>query len=160
MWWAVVISNPQFEILSPIIKATLSIFTGPRVESSFNMMNNIITTATNRLDVGNYEAIHKINHKLLNEMKTSVALYQRDDPVFSPVDPPLYLQTAGKRISESIQKKCKKFHRQENITIHQTAQNPRHNVESRQTNPLRRKALRNKISLHSQAKRPAQRYKE
>ena len=37
LWWAQVLCNPNYIVLSPVVKACLSIFTGPRVESSFSV---------------------------------------------------------------------------------------------------------------------------
>ena len=63
-------------------------------------MNNIITSSTNRICVKTYEAIHKVKYQLLNANKSSVEMYERADPVFSPVDVSLvyHIQTAAKRM--------------------------------------------------------------
>ena len=56
-WWVAVISNEKYSVISPVIKACLSIFTGPRVEGSFSVMNNIINPYANKMLTKNYEAI-------------------------------------------------------------------------------------------------------
>ncbi|RUS83267.1 hypothetical protein EGW08_008990, partial [Elysia chlorotica] len=74
-WWATVLANPNYKVLSPVVKSFLSIFTGPRVESSFSVMNNIITSSTNRTLIETYQAIHKVKYKLLNAQKTSTQMF-------------------------------------------------------------------------------------
>ncbi|GFR96757.1 hypothetical protein ElyMa_006306400 [Elysia marginata] len=99
LWWAEVLKEPHYAPLKPVLKACLSIFTGPRVESSFSVMNNIITTKTNRMHINTYEAIHKIKYKILNTNKKSTQLYHRQDIIFSAVDQSLifHMQTAHSR---------------------------------------------------------------
>ena len=41
-WWTKIFETKRYPILSSLVKASLSIFTGPMVEISFSMMNNII----------------------------------------------------------------------------------------------------------------------
>ncbi|GFR59376.1 histone-lysine N-methyltransferase SETMAR [Elysia marginata] len=133
-WWAVVMSYPQYAVLSPVLKACLSIFTGPRVESSFSVMNTIITGVSNRLDVATYQAIHKLKYKFLNSGKSCINFFHREDPVNSPVDPSLgyCMQTAGKRMKSHSEKNRKgmriKFKKK---SIHQQAKDIRSTVEKR-----------------------------
>lgn len=130
LWWSKVFSHPQYYILGPVVKACLSIFTGPRVESSFSVMNNIINPKTNSMDVHTYESIHKIKYSLLNHDKTSVQLYQRKDPVYSPVDPSLcyYMQTAASRMKRSKTVKTTKK-RIPKVSVHKTAESVKAQIE-------------------------------
>lgn len=141
-WWAVVLSNPNYSILGPVIKACLSIFTGPRVESSFSVMNNIITATSNRLDVGTYEAIHKIKYKLLNCEKSSVELYHRPDPVMSPVDHSLcyHMQTAGKRMKSLHMPRKKRIPKLASSTIHKASQQATELIEAIPSSSRKRKS--------------------
>ena len=50
----------HYPALKKTISAALSIFTGPRIEQSFSMMNNIITKKTNRLDVTTFGSIQTV----------------------------------------------------------------------------------------------------
>ena len=45
-----------------MIAATLSIFHGPRVESSFSMMTEVIGTKSGRLNIGTYDAILTVKY--------------------------------------------------------------------------------------------------
>ena len=45
-WWEEVLQSERFPILGRLIKAVLSIFTGPTIEQSFSGMNDIVTKKT------------------------------------------------------------------------------------------------------------------
>ena len=49
--------NQSHPILISVVKASLSIFTGPMVESSFSMMNDIIDSRSGRTEIDTYSAI-------------------------------------------------------------------------------------------------------
>ena len=42
LWWAKIFQTSNYPVLSQVVKACLSIFSGPHVESSFSLMSNII----------------------------------------------------------------------------------------------------------------------
>ena len=100
-WWAQVL--PNHPALLPLVQASLSIFTGPRVEQSFSMMNNIITSKSNRMAISTYEAYQAVKYHLQNEKKSSVQLFKRNDILFDPVGKPLlfHMQTAWQRNKSS-----------------------------------------------------------
>ena len=56
LWWAIIFDSNKYPTLSKIIKAALSIFTGPQVESSFTMMHDIITPRASRMSVETYSS--------------------------------------------------------------------------------------------------------
>ena len=106
-WWAQVL--PNFPSLGPLIKASLSIITGPRVEQSFSMMNNIIHKKTSRINVSTYAAYQALKYHLINKKKTSTQLFKRDDPIYDPIDKPMicHIQTSWKRFKTQSTKKAK-----------------------------------------------------
>ena len=62
-WWNEVLKKHNFLHLGKMVnKACLSIFTGPRVEQSFNLMNNTITSTTNRLLVSTFDALQTVKN--------------------------------------------------------------------------------------------------
>lgn len=63
-WWTPVFPLEKYPNVSIIVKACLSIFTSPRVEQSFNIMNDIITTTTNRLDVSTFDSVQTVRYYL------------------------------------------------------------------------------------------------
>lgn len=96
-WWSQFFtSHGDWPQLGKLVKACLSIFTGPRVESSFSLMNNIITSQTNRLDTQTYSAIQAVKYFLIVKGKSSLEYFHRDNVLTSPVDKPLiyHIQTA------------------------------------------------------------------
>ena len=61
-WWAEVFDIDGYPHLSKVIKACLSIFTGPMIEQSFTTMNNVINKKTNRINVETVNAIQTVCH--------------------------------------------------------------------------------------------------
>lgn len=98
-WWGEVFQH--YPALKRTISAALSIFTGPRIEQSFSMMNNIITKKTNRLDVTTFASIQTVRYDLMNKGVTSVELYRRDNILKSPVDKSVcyHMLTAKSRLN-------------------------------------------------------------
>lgn len=95
-WWAQIFKSGKYPTLSKLIKASLSIFTGPHIEQSFSIMNDIINPKTNRMNVSTYAAIQNVKYELKSQKKTSLALFHRKDILRSPVDRQLmyHMQTA------------------------------------------------------------------
>ena len=85
-WWSVVFKNGKYPVLSSVIKACLSIFSGPQVESSFSMMNDIINKKSGRMLVETYSAIIGTKYNLLASGKTSFALFHRKNIFRDPVN--------------------------------------------------------------------------
>ncbi|GBM66569.1 hypothetical protein AVEN_251983-1 [Araneus ventricosus] len=57
----------------------LTCFHGPKVESSFSIMNSVITSKTNRLSVESFDAIQTVKYELMSEKKYAVQLYKKKD---------------------------------------------------------------------------------
>ena len=57
VWWNNVFKLNEYPALTKVVMAALSIFTGPHVETSFSMMNDIIDKRSSRVDVSTYSAI-------------------------------------------------------------------------------------------------------
>ena len=56
-WWSVIFTTGKYPALSAVVKACLSIFTGPQVESSLSIMNDIIKKKSGRMLTETYSAI-------------------------------------------------------------------------------------------------------
>jgi len=130
-WWSAVISTRKYSVLSPVIKACKSIFTGPRVEMSFSVMNLIVNPCANKMLVSTYESIHKLKYKFLNSDKSSCELYKRADPVLDPVDKAVcwHLQTAYRRHKSTADQKPKKPLIKK-FKIHKTAELAKNAIEA------------------------------
>ncbi|KAK3759815.1 hypothetical protein RRG08_065447 [Elysia crispata] len=55
----------RYPSVEKVVTACLSIFSGPRVEQSFSIMNHIITSKTSSLNIKTYEAILCVKYMLL-----------------------------------------------------------------------------------------------
>ncbi|RUS68465.1 hypothetical protein EGW08_023773, partial [Elysia chlorotica] len=75
-WWKIVFqrkhdSHSKYPFLSKLVKAALSIFCGPLVESSFNIMDDILEDDRNRLTTFNFESLALIKSHLSAQKQTS-----------------------------------------------------------------------------------------
>ena len=57
VWWNKVFKTNRYPVLSSLVHPCLSIFTGPMVECSFSMMNDIIDSRSGRMEIEKYSAI-------------------------------------------------------------------------------------------------------
>ena len=57
VWWNKVFETKRYPMVSSILGASLSIFTGPMFQSLFSMMNDIIDSRSGRTDIDTYSAI-------------------------------------------------------------------------------------------------------
>ena len=78
-WWTIIFDSNKYQILSKIIKAALSIFTGPQVESSLSMMNDIVTPCASRMSVETYSSCMSVKYSLISEGKSAAARYLREN---------------------------------------------------------------------------------
>ncbi|GBM21082.1 hypothetical protein AVEN_200769-1 [Araneus ventricosus] len=58
--------------------AILACFHGHKVESSFSIMNSVVTSKRNRLSVESFDAIQTVKYELMSEKKSAVELYRKD----------------------------------------------------------------------------------
>ena len=61
-WWKSLGSYPT---VVKMVEAVLSIFHGPRVESSFSMMSDIIDPKSGRMNIETYDALQTVKYSLL-----------------------------------------------------------------------------------------------
>ena len=100
LWWAMVFKSGKYPTLSLIVKACLSIFSGPHVEASFSRMNDIIDKKSNRMGIDTYSEIINVKYSL--QATSSSALYRRSDPIHDPVNKNLcyYIRIAHARFKK------------------------------------------------------------
>ena len=84
-WWSKIfqIKNPttneaQYPVLSKLVKALLIIICGPIVESSFNIMDDIIESDRATMTVENYEGLSRVKYGLKKRGVKAINL--RSDP--------------------------------------------------------------------------------
>lgn len=61
-WWACVFKTGKYPALSQAVKAALSIFHGPLVESSFSGMGNIIDPKSTSMKISTFSAVQTEVH--------------------------------------------------------------------------------------------------
>ena len=82
--------SDQYSVTFKVVCAILSIFRGPRVESTFSVTNNMIDQNSGKINMGTYGAIQDITYALKTQKpckeNRSVKVLSRSDRLYSPVD--------------------------------------------------------------------------
>ena len=99
VWWNKIFETKRYPILRSVVKASLSIFTGPMAESSFSMMNDIIDSQSGRTEIDTYSAIMSVKYQLKLAGVTVLSKFYRKDILRDPVDGNMcyYIRTASSR---------------------------------------------------------------
>lgn len=74
-WENSVFKTCKYPSLSKVSKAALFVFTGPQMEVSFRMMNDIIGKHSRRMDVATCGAIMNVKYSLITNGKSSFQWY-------------------------------------------------------------------------------------
>ncbi|XP_064653112.1 uncharacterized protein LOC135503467 [Lineus longissimus] len=85
-WWSQVFKSENYPELTKVMKAVLSIFHGPAVESAFNVMGDIIDERKCRTNIATYESIQTVKYKLRSSGKSAIQYFHRPDKLHSPVN--------------------------------------------------------------------------
>ena len=85
-WWRYVEASGRYKFLCKIVFSLLTCFHGPKVESSFSIMNNLITPGTSNLNINTFSSIQTVKYELFSQNKTSVNLFKKDNFLNEPVD--------------------------------------------------------------------------
>ena len=78
VWWNKVFKTNRYPVLSTLVRPCVSIFTGPMVEYSFSMMNNIIDSRSGRMEIETYSTIMTKKYSL-NSSKSAALKCNRKD---------------------------------------------------------------------------------
>ena len=87
-WWQL---NEKYPVLSKLSLAALTVFHGPRVESSFSVMGDVMDKKSGRMNVSTYSAIQHVKYSLaakaskISKKQKSVQIFHREDKLKSPV---------------------------------------------------------------------------
>lgn len=76
----------KYPNLSKLVQALLSSFHGPQVESSFNVMNDVIDNKSGRLNLETYSAIQTIKYRLSADGKIAIQFFHQKDYMHETVD--------------------------------------------------------------------------
>jgi hypothetical protein len=88
-WWYKVLKLNKYPSLCKLVLAILSCFHGPRVESNFNIMGDIIDCRSSRIALPTYNSYQTIKYALRAHKKTAIAYFRKQDFKHDPVDPNL-----------------------------------------------------------------------
>ncbi|CAL8239609.1 unnamed protein product [Gadus morhua 'NCC'] len=78
-WCAAVFETGRYPGLSMAVKAALSVFHGPTVESSFSLMSEIIDSKSGSMNISTLSAMQTVEHTLLTRKQTAVEIFKRED---------------------------------------------------------------------------------
>lgn len=78
-WWSKIFGmkskgQVKYNILSRLVKALLSIFCGPLVEASFNIMDDILRSDRSRMTTQNYEALAMIKSSMIGRQESTTSI--------------------------------------------------------------------------------------
>ncbi|CAL8350289.1 unnamed protein product [Boreogadus saida] len=92
-WWGHVFENgSKYPALGAMVKCALSIFHGPRVESPFSLMNEILDPRSGNMKISTFGAIQTVKYTLQSREKTAVELFKREDVRYGELDRTLYME--------------------------------------------------------------------
>ncbi|KAJ8366721.1 hypothetical protein AAFF_G00344980 [Aldrovandia affinis] len=86
MWWAHLMSTGKYPALSGVIRGAVSIFHGPMVESSFNLMGDIIDSKSANMNISTFDAIQTAKYYMKSRGMTATMMFKREEEKFGPVD--------------------------------------------------------------------------
>lgn len=86
-WWGHVFQlQGKYPTLSTLVRCCISIFHGPRVESSFSLMNEVLDQRSGKMNVETFNAIQTVKYVMLSRGQTAIQLFRREDAKFGEVD--------------------------------------------------------------------------
>lgn len=85
-WWAEVNKTGQYQLLYEMVSALLTCFHGPKVESSFSQMGDVLDRKSNRMHVSTFSAIQSVKYGLKANNMTAIQSFSRKDKLRSPVN--------------------------------------------------------------------------
>ncbi|KAJ8346615.1 hypothetical protein SKAU_G00280160 [Synaphobranchus kaupii] len=105
--WSSVFETGKYPGLCQAVKAAMSIFHGPLVESSFNLMGDIIDPRSTSMNIATFSATQTVKYTLQSRKQNAVEMFSRDDVKFGAVDRRLCsnINSAGTRDKAQRQNK-------------------------------------------------------
>lgn len=134
-WWVHVMSRKtcgqlKYPVLSKMVKALLSVFTGPIVESSFNIMGDILEEDRTRLTTYNYESLAMIKSSLSAKgeraVTADISQKMKHDVCYSYSKYQKFLQQAKDFSPREQNKEASSFYIAPSTSSLTTSQSPTH----------------------------------
>ena len=85
-WWVKVHATQRYKAVSKVALAVCCVFPGPRIESSFNTISDIIHSKSANTQVETYAAVQGIKYNLKARNATAIKLFGKSCPTKDPVD--------------------------------------------------------------------------
>ena len=125
VWWIKVFEMKWYPMLSSKVRASLSIFTGPMVESLSSMMNNITDLRSGRTEIHTYGDIMTVKYQLKSAGMTASSKFHRKDILRDPVYKNLchYRRTSCSQCKKGVSTKRGAILKQQRILT--TKKNPK-----------------------------------
>ena len=110
-WWTRVHHTKKYPLLCSVVFAVLSVFHGPRVESTFSLMKHTLDSKSTRLNVVTLSALQTIKYALKSEGKTAVEYFSRSKstPVSKALQSNMKLASLRRRAELSSLRKHKEM---------------------------------------------------
>ena len=119
-WWGEMYDHfgSKYSLLLKVIVALLSCFHGPQVESTFNLMGDVMDSQRNRMNIATLSAVQTVKYSLLASGKTACQYYHKKDFVHDPVNSNLCTNLRKAHIVHSERMKKKREEKQEKQDRH------------------------------------------
>lgn len=86
VWWGKKEIQLKYPCLTKMVRSILSCFHGPQVESSFNIMNDVIDSKSGRINIDTYNSIQNVKYSLKSADKSAVEYFKKKDYLHEKVD--------------------------------------------------------------------------
>lgn len=76
----------KYPYLSKLVKAVLTCFQGPHVESAFNHMGNIMTSNRTSLNIDGLDSVQTMKYYLISKEASTSEVFGSTNPAYEPID--------------------------------------------------------------------------
>ena len=115
-WWGTVINKDKYPAISRMVTVCLSCFLEPVVESSFNLMGDIIDIRSTRMNIATFSAMQTVKHCLNSRKMTALEYFRKGDVKHDKVDGHLCRNFKTAAAAYAEEKKQKKQQKEEALT--------------------------------------------
>ena len=106
-WWTEVFKMERYPALTRVISVVMSMFHGPQVESSFNLMGNVENIRSTRMNIETLSAYQTVKYAFKARKTTALAYFKRSDVRKDPVKKCICisLRKAGSKYKQEQERK-------------------------------------------------------
>ena len=116
-WWGPIIDKGKYPAMSRMVTVCLSCFHGPMVESSFNLMGDIIDIRSTRMNIATFSAIQTVKYGLMSRKMTALECFRKGDVKHDPIDGHLCRNFKTAAAAYAREKKEKKQQKEDKLTL-------------------------------------------